>query len=100
MNESKFTGGVLGLIGTRLKIMFLYVFTLGIGLPWCICIWNKWIADHTVIDNKQVVFDGKGSQVFGSFVKWWLLCFITGGIYMLWMKVNIQKWVTKHTHLQ
>ena len=100
MQESRFTGGLLGLIGTYILVVILYICTLGIGLPWCVCIWQKWLADHTVIDGKQVVFDGTGGQLLGNYIKWYLLCIITLGIYSLWIWINIRKWVTKHTHLR
>ena len=97
--ESKFTGGLLGLIGVSILQYLLIVITLGFGTPWAVCIKERWVAKHTVIDGRQVVFDGKGGQLFGNFIKWELLSIITLGIYSFWLGINMKKWVVKHTHL-
>ena len=68
--ESKFTGGLLGMIGISILQSIIIMFTLGIGTPWAICIYQKWHADHTIIDGRQVYFDGTGGQLFGNFIKW------------------------------
>lgn len=49
---------MLGMIGTYIFMALLTCFTLGIALPWAICIWQNWVAKHTIIDGKQMVFDG------------------------------------------
>ncbi len=100
MNESKFTGGLLGMLGTYILMVLISVFTLGIALPWALCIWQKWVADHTIIDGKQMVFDGTGAQLFGNYIKWWLLCMVTLGIYSLWLPIKFRQWTTMHTHVR
>ena len=97
--QSKFTGGLLGLIGISILQGLIVGFTLGIATPWAVCLKQSWLAKHTIIDGHQVVFDGTGGQLFGNYIKWFLLSIITLGIYSLWLSINIQKWVTKHTHL-
>ena len=97
--ESKFTGGLLGLIGISILQSLLIFVTLGIGTPWAVCIKENWIAEHTVIDGHKIIFDGNGGQLFGTYIKWFLLSIITCGIYTLWLGINMKKWVTKHTHL-
>ena len=97
--ESKFNGGLLGLIGISILQWLLCVVTIGIGTPWAVCMKERWIAKHTVIDGKQVVFDGTGGQLFGTYIKWFLLCIITIGIYSLWLSIKMKAWVVSHTHL-
>ena len=97
--ESKFTGGLLGLIGISLLQGLIITITFGIAAPWAICIKERWIAKHTIIDGRQVTFDGTGGQLFGNYIKWFLLSIITIGIYSLWLGINMKKWVVKHTHL-
>ena len=97
--ESKFTGGLLGLIGISILQGIIIGFTLGLAAPWAICLKEAWYAKHTTIDGHQVVFDGKGGQLFGNYIKWFLLSIITFGIYSLWLGINMKKWVVKHTHL-
>ena len=57
----------------------------------------NWEAEHTVIEGKRLRFDGNGTQLFGSWIKWFLLTIITLGIYGLWLPIKMKKWVTKHT---
>jgi uncharacterized membrane protein YjgN (DUF898 family) len=96
--ESRFTGGLLGLIGINLLQFLLIFITLGLGAPWAICIKERWIAKHTYIDGKRLVFDGTGAQLFGSYIKWFLLTLITLGIYGFWLDIKMKQWITKHTH--
>lgn len=98
MQESKFTGGLLGLIGINIAQMILTVITLGLGAPWAVCMKERWIAKHTYINGKQLQFDGTGFQLFGSYIKWFLLTVITFGIYGLWMGIKMKQWIVKHTH--
>ena len=96
--ESKFTGGLAGLIGISILQFLLTVVTLGLGAPWAVCRKERWIASHTVIDGRQLFFDGTGGQLFGNYIKWFLLTIITLGIYSFWLTINMKKWVVKHTH--
>lgn len=97
--ESKFSGGLLGFICINICMSIIAGITLGFGTPWALCMKEKWVASHTVIDGHQVVFDGTGGQLFGTFVKWLLLTFVTCGIYSFWLTIKMKQWVTKHTHL-
>ncbi len=96
--ESKFTGGLLGKIGTGILCTALIIFTLGLGTPWAVCIKQNWYTKHTIIDGKQLYFDGTGMQLFGTYLKRVLLVIVTFGIYSFWVGLSMQKWVTKHTH--
>ena len=96
--ESKFNGGLLGMIGIGILQGIIIVFTLGIGVPWAVCMKERWYAKHTIIDGKQLTFDGTGMQLFGNYIKWFLLTLITLGIYGLWVSIKMKAWVTKHTH--
>ena len=98
--ESKFTGGLLGLIGVGILQIILIVITLDLGTPWAVCIKERWIAKHTVLDGRQCFFDGTGAQLFGKYIIWLLLTIITLGIYSFWLGIKMKKWVVSHTHLQ
>ena len=98
--ESKFTGGLLGLIGITILQELIIIFSAGIATPWAVCVKQNWVAKHTTIDGRQMIFDGTGGQLFGNYIKWFLLSIVTCGIYSLWLGLNMQKWVTKHTHLK
>ena len=99
MRESRFTGGLLGLIGINILQGLIIALTLGIAAPWAICIKQRWIARHTVIDGRQLIFDGTGSQLFGNYIKWFFLTIITLGIYAFWLDIKMKQWITKHTHM-
>ena len=97
--ESKFTGGLLGMIGIGILQSIIIIFTLGFGIPWAVCLKESWTVKHTVIDGYRLTFDGTGGQLFGNFIKWFLLTIITFGIYSFWLTIKMKQWVTKHTHL-
>ena len=97
--ESKFNGGLLGLIGISILQALISVCTLGIAVPWAVCLKERWLAKHTTIDGRQLVFDGTGLQLFGMYIKWFLLCLITLGIYSLWVSLKMKAWVVSHTHM-
>ena len=97
--ESKFTGGLLGLIGINILQSLLIFITLGLGTPWAVCMKERWIAKHTIIDGHNLVFDGTGGQLFGKYIVWFLLTIVTLGIYSFWLGINMKKWVVMHTHM-
>ena len=97
--ESKFTGRLLGQIGIDILVVIIVFFTIGIAFPWAVCVKQRWITKHTIIDGKKLYFDGNGMQLFGNYIKWLLLTFITLGIYSFWLNIKMQQWVTSHTHM-
>lgn len=96
--KSEFTGGLLGLIGINILQWLLIFITLGLGVPWAVCIKERWIARHTIIDGRQLTFDGNGGQLFGNYIKWFLLTILTFGIYGFWLDIKMKQWITRHTH--
>ena len=98
--ESKFTGRLIGLIGINIATAFIVTITLGLGTPAAICMSKRWYAKHTIIDGQQLVFDGKGGQLFGKFIVWYLLTIVTLGIYSFWLPIKMEQWVASHTHLK
>ena len=97
-SKSKFTGGLLGLIGISILASLLTACTLCIGAPWAFCMTQRWIVNHTIVDGKQLYFDGTGGQLWGKIFLWLLLTVVTLGLFVLWYPIVMQKWVTKHTH--
>ncbi len=96
--ESYFDGGVLDYVIHSIVASFIISFTLGIATPWAICYLQEWKAKHTVIDGHRLYFDGTGAQLFGNWIKWFLLTIITLGIYSFWLNIKMEQWITKHTH--
>ncbi len=98
--ESRFTANLLEQIGINIFFFIISIITLGLGIPWAVCMVKRWDAKHTIIDGYYLYFDGSGIQLFASYIKWFLLSIITLGIYIFWLRLKIKKWVTKHTHLE
>jgi len=96
-NKSEFTGGLLGLIGVSIISMIIVVFTLGICVPYAVVIKQRWIAEHTYIEGKQLKFIGTGLSLFGQWIKWLLLTFITLGVYGFWVNIKMKQWVVRNT---
>lgn len=97
-NESYFDGGLFQKLGWQILGALITIITIGICLPWAVCMIQKWEAKHTVIEGRRLAFDGKAIQLFGNWIKWLLLTIITIGIYGFWVTIKMKKWVVKHTH--
>lgn len=95
--DSKFDGGLLGLIGHNILCSLIITFSLGIATPFAVCIKQNWETKHTIINGKRLMFKGKGINLLGRFVLWILLSIVTLGIYLLWVSINMKKWVIKNT---
>ena len=92
----EFDGGAGSYIGISIGAFFLTVITLGIAIPWAICMRYRWRSQHTIIDGRRVRFTGTGGGLFGNWIKWWLLCVITLGIYGFWVVPRLTRWVVEH----
>ena len=95
--ESKFTGGLLGLIGVGIWTFILTLITLGIGAPWAVCFKERWYTEHTIIEGKKLEFTGTGMGLFGNYIKWLLLTIVTLGIYGFWLNIKMKQWVVSKT---
>lgn len=95
--ESFFDGGLLQQIGWSILAVLLTIITLGLAVPWAVCMLQNWETKHTVINGRRLKFNGNGAQLFGNYIKWFLLTIITLGIYGFWLKIKMKKWVVKHT---
>lgn len=95
--ESYFDGGLLQLICWNILGFLVTVCTLGICYPWAVCMVYGWEINHTVVEGRRLRFNGTAMQLFGNWIKWWLLTFVTCGIYGFWLSISIKKWKAKHT---
>ena len=94
--KSYFDGGLIGLTLRKLLVSFVTMITFGIAYPWAICSLLRYKYSHTVINGRRLKFTGTGTQLFGNWIKWFLLSVITFGIYSLWMGIKMAQWETKH----
>ncbi len=99
-NNSRFEASTSDCFIMSLLYRTISVFTLGFGFYWAYCYYQKWLAEHTVIDGHRLGFDGTALPLFGSWVVWTLLSMLTLGIYFFRMPVELLDWVASHTHRQ
>lgn len=97
MEKSKFTGGLLGLIGVAIVSFLIILFSLGILLPYAITYRETWYASHTYIEGRRLKFIGTGIGLFGQWIKWLLLILITLGIYSFWVNIKMKQWIVANT---
>lgn len=95
--DSYFDGGLLELIGWKIIGGMITFFTLGICYPWALCMVYGWKINHTVIEGRRLKFTGSAIGLFGHWIKWWLLCLITCGVYSFWLSIALEKWKVKNT---
>lgn len=97
--RSRFGGTAMEMFSVVFLQYLMIIFTLGIGAPWALCMRERWKADNTIIDGKQVVFDGTGGKLFFRYTAWSILTLFTLGIYG-WKRASLLRdWMTEHTHL-
>jgi hypothetical protein len=80
-----------------LLAMLLSIVTCYFGLPWAVCMVQRWSAEHTIVQGRRLKFTGNGGDLFIKWIIWYLLTAVTCGIYMFWMVPNFIRWITEHT---
>ena len=93
----KFDGGAATYVGTAILGALLTVATLGICYPFAVVLMQRWRAKHSLIDGKRLVFTGSAWGLFGRWLLWLLLIFVTLGIYLFWVGPRIELWKWEHT---
>ncbi len=91
-----FDGGAGTYLGTAIAGFFVTVFTLGICYPWAVVMRYRWRTKHTYINGHRLRFTGSAIGLFGNWIKWWLLCIITIGVYIFWVVPRLTKWIVEH----
>jgi len=87
-----FDGGAATYLGTGILGILITVFTLGICFPFALVLQERWKAKHSFIDGQRLVFTGSAIGLFGHWIKWLLLIFVTLGVYSFWVVPRISKW--------
>lgn len=99
MRDSRFDAGLLSYLWLLLWTTVVNVATLFIAYPWTMCAMYGWKIDNLVVNGYRMRFDGQGHQLFGMWIKWWFLTFITLGIYGLWVPIKLIQWQATHTFM-
>lgn len=97
---SEFTGSAFGLLGVNLLAFLVSILTLFFGLPAMVCYKQRWMARHTIVDNRHLTFDGTAGQLFGKWIGWLIVCVLTVGLFLPFLPLKVKKWVVSHTHLK
>ena len=92
----RFDGGAGSYLLVGIGATLLTLCTLGLALPWAICMQYRWRTEHTVINGRRLRFTGTGGGLFGNWIKWWLLSLVTLGIYVFWVVPRLTKWITEN----
>ncbi len=80
------------------KTTLLTLVTLGFYHPYAQLRLHNYVLNNTQFGDRNFTFDGKGSDLFGTWVKCLLLWPFTLGLSLLWYAAAEQRYVTEHTH--
>jgi uncharacterized membrane protein YjgN (DUF898 family) len=92
-----FDGGAATYVGTAILGAVITIFSLGFCYPFALVLRERWKAKHSFIDGQRLVFSGSAWGLFGNWVKWLLLIFVTLGIYSFWVVPRVTKWKWENT---
>ncbi len=92
-----FDGGAATYVGTGVLAVLITVLTLGICYPFALVLQERWRAKHSYIDGQRLAFTGSAVGLFGNWLKWLFLSFITLGIYLLWVGPRVARWKWENT---
>jgi uncharacterized membrane protein YjgN (DUF898 family) len=95
-----FDGGAATYFGTGILAALITIFTLGIGYPWALCLFQRWKVKHTFIDGRRLKFTGGGFSLISLWIKWMVFLIITLGIYSFWLIPSLQQCITEHTDFE
>lgn len=98
-NNVVFDGGAGDFLVTGIIAFLVTACTFGICYPWALCMKEKWVINHTVIDGRRMRFEGSAIGLFGNWIKWFFFCVITFGIYSFWVVPELQKWKAANTYI-
>ena len=95
---SAFCGVTMDYVRLLILQTLLLIFTLGLAMPWVICMRGRWYFDNMIIDGKQVVFSAKGKKLFWRYIGWSILSVITLGIWSFWKAVKLLEWEAENIY--
>ena len=90
--EFEFKGKGLSYLWLMIWTSVLTVITFSIFWPWAYSAQQRWIAERSYIDGKQLMFKGTGIGLFGTWLLVLFLSIITIGIYAPWGYCRIKRW--------
>ena len=94
----EFKGTGLGFLWLAVWTSVLTIITIGIFWPWAYSAIQRWIAEQTFIDGRQLCFKGTGVGFFGTWLLIVFLTIITLGIYAPWGYCRMKRWETSNLY--
>jgi hypothetical protein len=94
--QFEFRGSAVSSFFNSLGAALLSVFTLGLAVPWAKAMRFRWVTEHTYINGRPLRFTGSGGQLWGQYIKWWLLCLVTLGLYSIVVSSRLRAWAISH----
>ena len=94
------------MLGRVILDAILTFITLGIYLPWAINGDVKYVCDHVRVENPPsgttgaIEYTGKGVELFGRFILWYILTIVTLGLYTPWMLNGFYRYVVENIRVQ
>ncbi len=98
--DFEFDGGAGSFFVTGLLAYLVMLFTLGLGYPWALCMYQRWAVEHTLVQGRRLHFTGTGGDLIGLWIKWFFLSLITFSIYMFWIIPSLNRWIAEHTEFE
>lgn len=98
MNQGRFEfrGTGLSCLWLFLWTWVLTLITFGLFFPWAYSAQQRWISEHTFIDQRQLAFQGTGFGFFWNWILIMVLTIITFGLYMPWGFCRLKRWQTNN----
>ncbi|WP_288183929.1 DUF898 family protein [uncultured Sporomusa sp.] len=93
----EFRGTGFGYLWLVIWTSIVSVITLGLYFPWAYSAQQRWIADNTYVNGRQLLFTGTGIQFLGHWLLIMVLTFITFGLYVPWAYCQLKRWETENT---
>lgn len=97
---SSFHGSVGKCFGLCLLTFVLVFCTVGLGTPWAVCMWHRYKMNNLVIDGYEIVFEGKGHQLFWRYHGVTLIAILSLGWFGVWAHIKIEDWLVERTHIK
>lgn len=96
-NCSYFDGNPINLVAFNILTYISSFLTLGLMFPYSFRLEKEYEINNTYINGRKLFFDGKTSQLIGKYILRLFLSWITLGLYAFKLKINVTRWVYKHT---
>jgi uncharacterized membrane protein YjgN (DUF898 family) len=97
IGQSDFDGGLLSYIGWLIAGAIVTIITIGIAFPWALCKMYGWRINHTIVNGRRLLFQGRALGLFGHWILWWILTILTLGIYGFWVFIKLEQWKVRNT---